>query len=250
MKDRLRSGFVILILLAVASFAHGAVPGDLNGDKIVSQDELSKAESLLKEGKITTDQLEEIKHIKENYPRTIVDNANRTVTIYRPVNRIIAFGGYDTEIISMIGDEDKIVGVPNYLKDIDFRKMFFPSLIKKTTPGSASSPDLEMILNLSPDLITCWHYYPTKLDEQLPDNITVVGLDLFDPRTFIDESRKLAYILEKRGTLTHTSMASTPGTWISLIIEQKVCQKRRDRRSTGSVKSRTRPLGVQTISRE
>ena len=71
---------------------------------------------LLKEGKITSDQLEEIEHIKENYPRTIVDNTNRTVTIYRPVNRIIAFGGYDTEIISMIGDEDKIVGVPNYLK--------------------------------------------------------------------------------------------------------------------------------------
>ncbi|MHB8117928.1 MAG: ABC transporter substrate-binding protein [Methanothrix sp.] len=203
MKNSLRNCLFILILLAAITFVHGAVPGDLNGDKIVSQDELLNAENLLKEGKITSDQLEEIEHIKENYPRTIVDCTNRTVSIYKPINRIIAFGGYDTEIISMLGEEDKIVGSPNYLKDIDFRRVFFPSLIKKTAPGSASSPDYEMILNLSPDLITCWHYYPSKLEEQLPGNITVVGLDLFDPKTFIEEARKLAYLLEKEGDLNN-----------------------------------------------
>jgi len=201
MKNCLKNGLLILIILAATSLVHGAVPGDLNGDKIVSQDELQKAEDQLKEGKITSDQLEEIKHIKENYPRTILDCTNRTVTIYEPIKRIIAFGGYDAEIISMIGDEEKIVGIPNYFKDIDFRRMFFPSLIEKTAPGSASSPDLEMILNLSPDLITCWHYYPSKLEEQLPENITVVGLDLFDPKTFVDEARKLAYLLEKEDAL-------------------------------------------------
>jgi len=189
------------MLLAAIAFAHGAVPGDLDEDKIVSQDELSNAESQFKEGKITSDQLEEIKHIKENYPRTIVDCTNRTVTIYKPVKRIIAFGGYDTEIISMMGDEDKIVGVPNYLKDIDFRKVFFSTLIKKPAPGSASSPDYEAILNLSPDLITCWHYYPAKLEEQLPGNITVVGIDLYDPKTFVEDARKLAYLLEREGDL-------------------------------------------------
>jgi iron complex transport system substrate-binding protein len=101
----------------------------------------------------------------------------------------------------MMGDEDKIVGVPNYLKDIDFRKVFFSTLIQKPAPGSASSPDYEMILNLSPDLITCWHYYPAKLEEQLPGNITVVGIDLFDPKTFVEEARKLAYLLEREGDL-------------------------------------------------
>ncbi|HPS90754.1 MAG TPA: ABC transporter substrate-binding protein [Methanothrix sp.] len=171
MISSLRINLVVLMLLAAIAFVHGAVPGDLDGDKIISQDELSNAESQFKEGKITSDQFEEIKHIKENYPRTIVDCTNRTVTIYRPVKRIIVFGGYDTEIISMMGDEDKIVGVPNYLKDIDFRKVFFPILIQKPAPGSASSPDYEAILNLSPDLITCWHYYPAKLEEQLPDVI-------------------------------------------------------------------------------
>jgi iron complex transport system substrate-binding protein len=191
----------ILIILLAITFGQGAIPGDLDGDKIVSQDELQNAENLLKEGKLTTDQFDEIKHIQENYPRTIVDCTNRTVTIYQPINRIIAFGGYDAEAISMLGDDDKIVGVPNYLKDQDFRRMFFPSLIDKPAPGSAFSPDFEMILNLSPDLITCWHNYPSKLEEQLPSNITVVGLDLFDPKTFIEETRKLAYLLEREGDL-------------------------------------------------
>lgn len=201
MSISLRANLIVLMILAAIASVHGAVPGDLDGDKIVSQDELSNAESQFKEGTITSEQLEEIKHIMENYPRTIVDCTNRTVTIYRPVKRIIAFGGYDTEIISMMGDEDKIVGVPNYLKDIDFRKVFFPTLIQKPAPGSASSPDYEAILNLSPDLITCWHYYPAKLEEQLPGNITVAGIDLFDPKTFVEEARKLAYLLEREGDL-------------------------------------------------
>jgi iron complex transport system substrate-binding protein len=197
MKNQLCTCLSVLILLATISIAHATVPGDLDGDKIVSQDELLNAEKLFEQGKITSDQLEEINHIQENYPRTIVDSTNRTVTIYQPIERIIAFGGYDAELISMVGGEEKIVGIPNYLKDIDFRRMFFPSLIEKTAPGSASSPDYEMILNLSPDLITCWHYYPSKLEEQLPENITVVALDLFDPGTFVDEAEKLAYLLER-----------------------------------------------------
>jgi len=97
------------------------VPGDLDGDSIVSHDELQKAEELLKDGKITTGQLEEIKHIKENYTRTLVDSANRTITIYKPIERIIAFGGYDAEIISLLGDKDKIVGVANWFKNREFR---------------------------------------------------------------------------------------------------------------------------------
>lgn len=197
----LRLGLVALFILSAISFVHGTVPGDLDGDRIVSQEELSSAESSMNEGRITEDQFDEIKHISENYPRSIIDCTNRSVTIYQPIKRIIAFGGYDAEIISMLGCEDRIVGVPNYLKDQDFRRIFFPALVEKPAPGSASSPDLEMILNLSPDVITCWHYYPSKLEEQLPANITVIGLDLFDPKTFIEETRKLAYILEAEGAL-------------------------------------------------
>jgi iron complex transport system substrate-binding protein len=193
----------LLAILVTSSCAWGAVPGDLDGDKIVSQDELLKAENQSTEGKISVEQLEEIRHIRENYPRTIVDSTNRTVTICKPVERVITYGGYDAEILYLLGDEDKIVGVPDWMKDNDFRRLCLPSVVEKPVAGNAKEPDYEKILELDPDLIVCWHYYPDKLDEQLPDNISVVALDLFDPRTFLDETRKLGYLLEKEDKTDH-----------------------------------------------
>ena len=201
MRKNLISGLALLLLFALSAFALGAVPGDLDGDKIVSQDELRKAEELLKDGKISAEQMEEIKHIKENYPRTLVDSANRTIVIYKPIKSIIAFGGYDAEIVSLLGDKDKIVGVPDWFKNNDFRRLCFPSLIELPSPGIASSPDCEAILKLNPDVIICWESNAAKLAEQLPDNMTVVGLNFFHPETFTDESEKIAYILEKEGAL-------------------------------------------------
>jgi len=85
---------VILAFLATASIAWGIVPGDLDGDDRVSQSELLNAENLLKEGTITADQLAEIRHITEAYPRTFVDAINRTVTISRPIKRIVVLGAF------------------------------------------------------------------------------------------------------------------------------------------------------------
>ncbi len=61
--------FALVLALFVSSaiapaFAKGIdVPGDSNGDKIVSAEELKAAERLSQEGKITKAQLEEIKNI-------------------------------------------------------------------------------------------------------------------------------------------------------------------------------------------
>lgn len=203
MKDSWGFISILLVILAAFSCAQGVVPGDQNGDKIVSQDELLKAEDLSNEGKISTGQLEEIRHIHENYPRTIIDSTNRTVTIYKPIERVITYGGYDAEILYLLGDEEKIVGVPDWMKDNDFRRLCLPSVVEKPVAGNAKEPDYEKILELDPDLIVCWHYYPDKLEEQLPDNISVVALDLFDPRTFLDEARKLSYLLEKEDKIDH-----------------------------------------------
>ncbi|OPY54111.1 MAG: hypothetical protein A4E49_01156 [Methanosaeta sp. PtaU1.Bin112] len=53
MSISLRANLIVLMILAAIASVHGAVPGDLDGDKIVSQDEFSNAESQFKEGKIT-----------------------------------------------------------------------------------------------------------------------------------------------------------------------------------------------------
>ncbi len=185
-----------IFALTSASAQSIMVPGDTDGDMIISSDEMDVAEKSHQDGEISSEQLEEIRHIHENYPRTIVDSVERTVTIYKPIERVITFGGYDAEMMYIMGDEEKIVGISDWLKYNDFRKLCIPSLIEKPAPGNAANPDYEMILELDPDLVVCWHYYPDELDEQLPDTITVVALDFFDPRTFLEETRKFAYMLE------------------------------------------------------
>lgn len=81
---------ILLVAAAVSTIiAWGAVPGDLNGDKIISQDELSNAENSMKERKITSDQFEEIKHIKEGYPRKVIDSLGNEIVIYQPVESMV-----------------------------------------------------------------------------------------------------------------------------------------------------------------
>jgi hypothetical protein len=82
---------VISVSLAVVSAVtyDVVVPGDLDGDLIVSDEEQEAAQSSYDDGKITSEELEKIEHIYENYPRTITDMAGREVTLYKPVERII-----------------------------------------------------------------------------------------------------------------------------------------------------------------
>ncbi|KUK43182.1 MAG: Periplasmic binding protein, partial [Methanothrix harundinacea] len=67
---------ITISLMALPAVAYETVvPGDLDGDLIVSEEELEAAESSYGAGKITAEELAEIEHIHENYPRTIVDTA-------------------------------------------------------------------------------------------------------------------------------------------------------------------------------
>jgi len=92
------------MLMIGSAFAQGiVVPGDSDGDKIVSAEEVAAAEKLAQEGKLSADELKEIKHIHEKYPINITDSANRTVTIYKPVKRMIiqVTTGYLPALFSM-----------------------------------------------------------------------------------------------------------------------------------------------------
>ncbi len=70
------STFALMITCAAlmigSAFAQGiVVPGDSDGDKIVSAEEVAAAEKLAQEGKLSADDLQEIKHIHEKYPINI-----------------------------------------------------------------------------------------------------------------------------------------------------------------------------------
>jgi ABC-type Fe3+-hydroxamate transport system substrate-binding protein len=130
------------------------VPGDSNGDKIVSAEELTASENLFQAGNITQEQLDGIKNIHENYPKTITDSANNTVTIYKPIERAVIAYWIDAAItLQALKAEDSVVGVTAPIAE---QQILFPKLSKLPVVGEmprVESLDFEKILELKPDVV-------------------------------------------------------------------------------------------------
>jgi iron complex transport system substrate-binding protein len=139
---------------------------------------------------------------------TIVDSADRIVTVNKPVKRIVVLR-HSADVVRMIGAKDKIVGVSTYIKD---DKVYFPELSKLPSVGSVFDPDCEAILNLYPDLVITWPAGPVpiknetraQIDKKLP-GIPVVGFSFHPPEELIEEQglEKLGYILGKMDEVNH-----------------------------------------------
>lgn len=107
------------------------VPGDIDGDKIVSESEL--ADNILSYLNATylgesveyleLDKLREAVHIPRCYPRTIVDSVGRNITRCKPMERIVVFNSETIETMRSLKTADKIVGVGKYTID---DKILFP----------------------------------------------------------------------------------------------------------------------------
>ncbi len=116
----------ILLLLAISISASLAVvpavayelvvPSDLDGDLIVSDQELEEAQGSFDDGDITEEEMEEIEHIHDNYPRTVVDTEGREVVFYKPVERIITREPDTCRIVIALGDGDRIVASEQAVK--------------------------------------------------------------------------------------------------------------------------------------
>ena len=108
---------ISLAMAAVPAAAYSvAVPGDLDGDMIVSAEEVAAAKASLSAGKITAEELADIENIHENYPRTVVDTAGRKVTFYKPVERIITREPDTARIVIALGEGKKIVASEQAVK--------------------------------------------------------------------------------------------------------------------------------------
>ena len=126
---------------------------------------------------------------------TIVDSAERIVTVKKPLGRVVALSGYHVEVIRIFGAADKIVGVSS---TITKEEVYFSELSKLPSVGSQSNPDAEAILSLNPDLVIAWASHAAEIDEKLPNSIAVVGFTCYDPKTMMEEVKILGYILDKK----------------------------------------------------
>jgi ABC-type Fe3+-hydroxamate transport system substrate-binding protein len=144
------------------------VPGDQDGDMIVSDEELETAQSSYDDGKITSEELEMIEHINENYPRTITDTAGREVTLYKPAERIITREPDTCRIVIALGEGEKVVAseqaVKSCLCPTTFETFEEGCLSCYSTILGGNLPDL-------PETSTRYDIYYEQMASLIPDVI-------------------------------------------------------------------------------
>jgi iron complex transport system substrate-binding protein len=147
-----------------------------------------------------------------DYPKKIVDDAGREVTINSSVQRIIVNNGDAAEAIVLLGAGDKIVAVSDTVKQK--AGYYFPTLKKVPSVGTFNKLDYEKIGaiakgdsdTVTPDIVFIGYSYPGKSygidahDKALApfENITCIGLDFFYPENMTSDMKKLGEILDKQ----------------------------------------------------
>jgi iron complex transport system substrate-binding protein len=107
----------------------------------------------------------------------VIDQLGRVVTFEKAPERIISLAPSNTELLFALGLGDKIVGVTDWCD--------YPSdALEKDKVGGFSTPNIETIVALEPDLIVAANIHQTEVIPQLENlGLTVLALN---PQT-VDE---------------------------------------------------------------
>jgi iron complex transport system substrate-binding protein len=110
-------------------------------------------------------------------PTEVVDQLGRTVTIEEPPQRIISLAPSNSEILFALGLADRVVAITDYCN--------YPTEAEaKPTIGGFSTPNMEAVVALSPDLVLAASIHETKIIPQLEDRgLNVLALN---PKTIDD----------------------------------------------------------------
>jgi iron complex transport system substrate-binding protein len=135
---------------------------------------------------------------------TLVDSADRIVTVNKPMDRVISSDTLTAEAISLLGAWDRVVGRDIITTD----ELFFPGVSELPvirTPGfDPSFIDYEKVFEIDPDIFLALPItFPDWTDaiDTLEPDIPVVLLEFSDPETLVENLRKLRYVLntEEKG---------------------------------------------------
>ncbi|OPY44026.1 MAG: Cobalamin-binding protein precursor [Methanosaeta sp. PtaU1.Bin016] len=197
--------FSMAVILGAASDYTLGVFGNANMDDQIDeqdiafvQDVISGAKSATSltdanyDGKIDEGDIEQIEQILNGTEKeiTILDSANRTVTIKEPVNKIAVYGNEPADALRILGAEDKVIGVENNLE----KKAFFPEYRNLSTIGGWDA-DYEALLSLKPDLVIA--YAAQEIDDKKLPGITVLHFDFYKARNTFKEIKTLGVVLGK-----------------------------------------------------
>jgi iron complex transport system substrate-binding protein len=111
---------------------------------------------------------------KVEYSIVITDQSGRIVKLVKIPERIISLAPGNTEILYALGIEDKVVGVTDYCN-------YPPEAKEKPRIGGFSTPNLEKLIDASPDLVLATSIHQKVVVPRLEEmGIPVV---ILDPKT-------------------------------------------------------------------
>jgi iron complex transport system substrate-binding protein len=214
MNPRPLLALTLLLLVAVpASASPGdGIPGDADSDGVLTRAEYASAALAYLDaaymggaGELDRDDIRDAAWVSARWdgkPREVTDSTGRTVTLYRPLRRVVTFSGESLETLRSLGfDMEKIVAVDKYSAE---KSTFFPECREKANVGSIWSPDMEKVLILRPDTVFLYATISTaacddiqrRLEASSP-GIRVLRFDCFKPTTYADEIRTIASIVDE-----------------------------------------------------
>jgi len=142
-----------------------------------------------------------------SYPRTIVDDAGREVTIKMPVEKIIPLDAGAAKTLYLLGAQDKIIAVGD---DVVSRSGYLPGVKDKQSVGKWHEYDYEMIGELAKEgektvpniIVLCTVSGMDPVSEIAPalegfPDIAVIGLDTYKMENVTQDLETLGVVLEK-----------------------------------------------------
>ncbi|MDO8873954.1 MAG: ABC transporter substrate-binding protein, partial [Methanoregula sp.] len=143
---------------------------------------------------LSADQLADAVMYYPEYPRRITDTTGATITITRPLSRIVAFNFF---ALGLLDAENQTIGIAGAaLKEA----RIIPWLTTKVNVGGGGGlePDMETILACMPDMILTYTQVGPGRDffeNRLPKTVPVVRQDYSRPHVMVTELNKLAYLI-------------------------------------------------------
>lgn len=193
---------VLGLLFTAGTASATGIPGDTDGDGVLNRSEYTTAALtyLVGEGDLSRTDIQDAAWVFTRWdgrPLEVTDSTGQTLTLSRPLRRVVTFTGESLETLRSLGfDIEKVVAVDKYSHE---KSIFFPECREKANVGSIWSPDMEQVLSLRPDAVFLYATISTaacdeiqqKLEASSPE-IRVLRFDCFKPATYPKEIRTIA----------------------------------------------------------
>jgi iron complex transport system substrate-binding protein len=203
---------LLLALPATASDYTLGVFGNANEDNTINMQDVTYTELIILEYKDATKladakydnriNMQDVTQIElvilgKEKELTVLDSADRTVTVNKPLERSVVLSYAVAEAIKIVKADEGIIGVSS---DIKKRTTFFPELSELPSVGVTNNPDIEKILELNPDIICTGRLQSmgNDLEDKLPDTIAVTCWDMGRLDVMQNNVMILGYLLDKR----------------------------------------------------